>query len=69
MPRSLSIFLKMALAFVGILWFNMDGLNEDHGMLAPKNFRLGGVGSQVMVLLCLVLSAVYSVADFIVGSS
>ena len=31
------------------------------------HFRISGVGSQGLVLLCLVLSAVDGVADFIVG--
>ena len=32
MPRAMSIFLKMALAFVGLLWFHMDGINYGNGM-------------------------------------
>lgn len=32
MPKDLSIFLKMALSFVGLLWSHMDGINDGNGM-------------------------------------
>ena len=31
MPTVLSIWLKMALAFLGILWFHMYGINDGNG--------------------------------------
>ena len=69
MPKGLSIFIKMALALVGLLWFHVDGINDGDGMWAPTNFRDSGVGSQGLVLLSLFLSAVDGVGDSIVGSS
>ena len=32
MPKDLSIFLKMALSFVGLLWSHMDGINDGNGL-------------------------------------
>ena len=31
-PTVLSILLKMALSFVGLLWFHMDEINDGNGM-------------------------------------
>ena len=69
MPTVLTILLKMALAFVGLLWLHIDRINDGNGMCAPTHFRVSGMGSQVLILLCLVLSAVDGVADSIVVSS
>jgi len=32
MPTILSILLKMALSFVGLLWFQINGINDGNGM-------------------------------------
>ena len=32
LPKVLSIWLKMAVAFVSLLWFDMDGINDGDGM-------------------------------------
>ena len=32
MPIVLPIWLKIALSFVGLFWFHMDGINDDDGM-------------------------------------
>ena len=32
MPKVLFILIKMALAFVGHLWFHMGGINDGDGM-------------------------------------
>ena len=69
MPKVLFILIKMALAFVGHLWFHTDGINDGDGMWAPTDFRVNDVGSQDMVIPYLVFSSVDGVADSIVGSS
>ena len=69
MPRDLSIFAQDGFGFCGSFWFHMDGITDGDGMWAETHFRLSGVGSQVLILLCLFLSAVAGVAVSIVGSS
>ena len=52
-----------------LLQFHVDEINDSDEMYAPTYFRVSVVGTQGLVLLCLVLSAVDGVGDSIVGSS
>ena len=51
-----------------LLQFHVDEINDSDEMYAPTYFRVSVVGSQGLVLLCLVLSAVHRMADSIVVS-